>query len=96
MDTAHDVFWLARYAHNQLAPLFAQAEAIEPTLHFTIGLIFADKDLAVYEGNHISVNSHWDRDGMFQWSPWLRTKDDVDRFAAKVTDDVAKLQPLPV
>ena len=40
--TDHDVFWLARYAHNTLAPLFAEVKAIEPSLRFSIELAFAN------------------------------------------------------
>ena len=95
-DNAHDTFWLGRYAHNKLAPLFTQAKAIEPSIQFIIELTFADKESMYSKENHINVASHWSRDGMFQMSSWLRDKDDVDRFAAKVKDDVANLKPLEV
>lgn len=90
----NDTFWLARYAHNQLAPLFGRAKAIEPSLQFIIEITFADEDSRFSTDNHIDVTSHWGRDGMFQMSPWMRTKADVDRFAAKVTKDVANLSAL--
>ena len=92
-NNPNDTFWLARYAHTQLAPLFAQAKAIEPSLMFAIHLNFADAESA-FHGDHVNVYAHWDREGMFQYSTWLRTKDDVDRFAAKVAADVANLKPL--
>jgi hypothetical protein len=92
-NNPNDTFWLARYAHTTLAPLFAKAAAVEPTLTFHIELTFADVE-SVHRGNHVSVHSHWARDGMFQYSPWLRTKADVDLLAAKVADDVAALSPL--
>lgn len=94
-DNAHDTFWLGRYAHNKLAPLFAQAKTIEPSLMFMISLTFADEESA-YNGNHVSVYAHWDRDGMFQYSSFLRTAADVDRLATKIREDVANLKPLQV
>jgi len=90
-DNPNDTFWLARYAHNKLAPLFAQAKAIEPSLMFAIDLTFADEG-SQHRGNHISVASHWDREGMFQMSWWIFTKAELDRFAAKVAADVATLE----
>jgi hypothetical protein len=90
-----DTFWLARYAHNQLEPLFTQAKTIEPSLMFMISLTFADAGSA-YDRNHVSVYAHWDRDGMFQYSTFLRTTADVDRLATKVKADVANLEPLDV
>jgi hypothetical protein len=94
-NSSHDIFWLARYAHNKTAPLIEQAKAIEPSIMFSIHITFADEG-TVYDGNNIGIYSHWDRDGMFQYSTWLRTKADVDRFVAKVEGDVANLQPLDV
>lgn len=90
-NNPNDTFWLARYAHNQLAPLFAQVKAIEPSLQFHVELTFADEDSKFSKDSHISVTSHWDREGMFQNSSWLRNKTDVDRFVIKVEADVAKL-----
>jgi len=95
-NSSHDIFWLARYAHNTLAPVFAQAKTVEPSLQFQIKITFADEDSKFSKENHITVASHWGRDGMFQLSSWLRTKADVDRFAAKSAGDVANLQPLDV
>jgi hypothetical protein len=88
----NDTFWLARYTHNQLAPHFAAAKAIEPSLSFHIEITFADEDSKFGNENYLSVASHWNRDGMFQHSSWLRTKADVDQFAAKVAADVANLK----
>ena len=90
-NNPNDMFWLARYAHNQLAPLFAQAKAIEPTIEVSIEMTFADEESKFSKDSHIGVNSHWARDGMFQHSTWMRTQADVDFFAAKLAADVAKL-----
>ncbi|HEY8700081.1 MAG TPA: hypothetical protein VIM08_03800 [Arthrobacter sp.] len=89
----NDIFWLARYAHNQTASLFEQAKAVEPSTDFRINIEFCDV-ATVYKGNHIGINSHWNRKEplMFQQSTWLYTKADVDRFAAKLAADVFKLE----
>lgn len=86
----NDVFWLARYAHNQTAPLFAQAKTIEPSLTVAIQMDFYDEEAV--QDSHINIYSHWSRDGMFQYSVWLKTKADVDWFVAKLAADVAKLE----
>ncbi|MDQ5860643.1 MAG: hypothetical protein M3536_00060 [Actinomycetota bacterium] len=92
--TAHDIFWLARYAHNVTAPLFAQAKAIEPTISFSIEINFSEPGARFFETHAIVISAWWIRDGMFQMSSRLETKEAVDRFAAKVEGDVANLQPL--
>jgi hypothetical protein len=92
----NDTFWLARYAHNTLAPIFAKAKAIEPTLSIHVELNFSDEDSRFGYSNSLSVNAHWSRKGLFQMSPQMRTQADVDRFAEKVAADVAALRPLTV
>lgn len=93
--TQHDIFWLSRYAHNKLAPLFAQAKAIEPTVFFSIEMTFSEAP-ATWDSSHISVMSHWKRKGMFQHSYCLKTQADVDRLAEQLRGDVADLKPLEV
>lgn len=93
-SSAHYIFWLARYAHNTLAPILNQAKVIEPSIQFQIDMTFADAESVHSWAPHISVSSHWSRDGMFQMSSWLESKADIDRFAAKVAGDVAILQPV--
>lgn len=90
----NDTFWLARYAFNKLAPLFTRAKAAEPTLSFHIEINFADEDSKFGSENYLNISAHWDRDGMFQHSDWLRSQAEVDLFTAKVTVAVAELETL--
>jgi len=92
MMTTHDVFWLARYAHNQLAPLFEQAKLVEPTTSFNIIMNFGDVEAYSYRENSLEVYSHWGRDGMFQMTTRLKNKAALDLFIAKLRKDVEKLQ----
>lgn len=90
------VLALAQYAYTRVEPLFAQAKTIEPSVQFSIELVFADDDSAYANESHVRIYSHWKRTRMFQWSDWLQSMEDVDRYAAKLADDVANLQPVDV
>lgn len=90
--TDHDVFWLVRYAHNKLAPLFAEAKAIEPSIQVTLELQFANPDSVHQKVNSVAVASHWDRAGMFQHTYGLTDAAAIDRLAEKVRADVDKLK----
>lgn len=84
--SAHDVFWLARYAHNTLEPLITAAKQYDPTIQWSIELVFADKDSHFAKDNHIDLKAHWKRDRpimLFQ-STHRHTKADVDAVAALV------------
>lgn len=94
--TAHDIFWLARYAHNTLNPLFEQAKSIEPSIQWSTDITFGHEAAVYAKQIKMTVSSHWGRDNMFQMTGWLVTKADVDQFAAKLAKDVAALQPLEV
>jgi len=83
---------LAQYAYTRVAPLFAQAKTVDPSIQFRLELNFADEASIIYKDNHLHVSSHWSRDGMFQWSRSLRTMEDVDAYAAALADDVATIQ----
>jgi hypothetical protein len=86
IESAHDVFWLARYAHNTLDPLVKAAKQYDPTIQWSIELVFADKDSHFAKDNHIDLKAHWKRDRpimLFQ-STHRYTKADVDAVAAKV------------
>lgn len=83
---------LAHYAHTRLEPLFARAKAVVPTIQFTIEATYADAESVHSKTSHLTVYSHWGRHGMFQQSGWLEDMPDVDRFAAKVADDVEQLE----
>jgi hypothetical protein len=97
VNTTHDtkpnaVLALAQYAYTRVAPLFAQAKTIDPSIQFKLELNFADEASIIYKDDHLHVSSHWSRDGMFQWSRSLRTMEDVDAYAAQLADDVATIQ----
>lgn len=82
--TANEVFRLARYAYNTLAPLFAEVKTIEPSLQFSIDLTFADQDSRFQKDNHIQIDAHWNRGGMFLSSGHLHTQQDVDTLAVRI------------
>lgn len=88
----HEVFWLARYAHNTLAPLLKEAREYEPSMDFTIQMAFCNEDSPFHKYSHIVVSSHWKRDGMFHLSTTLTDKGGVDHVASNVRDFIAKEQ----
>jgi hypothetical protein len=86
IESAHDVFWLARYAHNTLDPLFKAAKQYDPTIQWSIELTFADKDSQYAKSNHVTLRAHWAREQpimLFQ-VPHLYDKGGVDGAAAKL------------
>jgi len=85
------VLALAQYAYTRVEPLFAQAKALDPSIHFEISMIFADQESWIHHECHVKVWAHWSRPGMFQHSNWLQTMEDVDTYAAQLADDVANL-----
>ena len=86
------VLALAQYAYTRVAPLFAQAKTIDPSIHFEISMVFADQESWIHHECHVKVWAHWSGPGMFQHSDWLQTMEDVDAYAAALADDVAALQ----
>jgi hypothetical protein len=91
MTTNNRVLALAQYAYTRLEPLFARAKEVEPSIMFTIELVFADEESAYARESHLLINAHWIRKGMFQHSDQLQTQPDVDQFAAKVFEAVEAL-----
>lgn len=87
----HEVFWLARYAHNKLAPLFKEAKTVDLTTKFNIEMRFQNPDTKHQVGS-IMVISHWDRGGMFQYTDNLHTKADIDKLVIKIKADIEKLK----
>lgn len=90
----NDIFWLARYAHNQTAPLFAQAKAIEPSIHTSIQISFASEEVPGGRESSINVYAHWGRDGMFLYAACLKDKAAVDGLLGSLEEKVAALRPL--
>jgi hypothetical protein len=95
--SAHDVFWLARYAHNTLDPLFKAARQYDPTIHFILNLNFA-ADHPVYKADSLGIYGHWAGDGMFIYRPRMSTTAEVQAVAAWVQEFIdaeqAKLEAL--
>lgn len=89
--TDHDVFWLARYAHNTLAPLFAEAQQVEPTTKFDIDMNFHNPSAELADG-YINIYGHWKRDGMFLYSTRSHSTADIDKLAVKIRADIEKLK----
>ncbi|WP_346924636.1 hypothetical protein [uncultured Arthrobacter sp.] len=88
--TDHDVFWLARYAYNTLAPLIAEAKSIEPSIRFSLEMRFPNTETHHGDGS-IAAYAHWDRDDMFLYTPAQRTKADIDKLADVLRGKVDKL-----
>ena len=91
--SGHDVFWLARHAHNVLDPLIKVAQTYEPSIIFKIEMRFDciggnNKPLS----NAVEVMAHWDRGGMFFMSELLRDKSGLDRWAKFIRDFCDKEQ----
>jgi hypothetical protein len=86
IETAHDVFWLARHAHNTLAPLITAAQQYEPSINLHIEMNFCDANSPFSKNNSIGVDSHWKRGGMFHQGIQITTQAQIARIAAKVQD----------
>lgn len=90
----HEVFWLARYAHNTLAPLIKEAQTIDPSIRFSIEMRFENANTEFGDG-HVNAYAHWDRkDGMFLYSTWNVSESDIDNLATQVRDKTAGLVPV--
>lgn len=86
----NEVFWLARYAHNTLAPLFKEAQAIEPSIKYTIEMHFYNPEVR-FTGS-IGVYAHWDRPGMFLHTLSQKSKADIDTVARSLREKLADLK----
>lgn len=92
----NDTFFLARYAHNVLAPLFETARQYEPSLRYQFHLNFDIARSYSDAGSYLDILVHWDRDGMFLTAYNRTTEADVDKVAAEVqkfidTEQAARL-----
>lgn len=86
---AHELFWLASYAHRTLVPVFEELRALEPTSAMSIEMTFGDERYP--EPWHLTVVGHWKRHGMILQEICLTTTAGVDRAAEKVRAVVASL-----
>ena len=82
----NDTFWLARYAHNTLAPLIEAAKQYEPSISLHIELTFDIERSYRAAGSFLTVRAHWDRKQplMLLRTSDLTTKEGVDKVAAEV------------
>ena len=80
----NDTFWLARYAHNTLAPLIEAARQYEPEIHYSIQVTFDVEQTYRAAGSYLAIHAHWTRPLMLLHESNLTTKADVDKAAAKV------------
>jgi hypothetical protein len=84
--SAHDLFWLARYAYNELRQAMADLQKVEPSASLTIEMNFDRADIAILV--------HWERTSirpMFHYGVWLNDKKAVDAELRKFRANVARL-----
>lgn len=86
-----EVFRLTRYAHLTLTPLIAEAQAVEPSIEFSIAMQFTNTEVRNGEG-HVDVYGHWERDGMFLYITWNQTEADIDRVAIDIKSAIEELK----
>lgn len=90
----HEVFWLARHAHNTLAPLIKDAQEVDPSIRLSIEMRFENPNVE-FGGGRVSAYGHWARkDGMFIYSTWITSKENIAQLAAEVRDKISALQPV--
>lgn len=86
-----EVFWLARYAHNKLSPVFDRVREKEPSAREGIDMGFDQPGFG--QGfMHVTVKCHWARAGMFSHDICLTTSDEVDRLAMDLDLRATKLE----
>jgi len=76
--TDHEVFWLARYAHNVIAPIVAEARKYEPSTQFDIEMSFCNEDSPFHKANHVTV--------------WVRAKGQPNDHVAHETVTTTRAQ----
>ena len=96
IESAHDVFWLARYAHNTLDPLIKAAKQYDPSIWFKTELVFGRVTTWNPTGFEVNIAAHWDGPLMFLHELGLTTKAQVDKVAAKVQEFIDAEQAKPL
>ena len=86
IESAHDVFWLARYAHNTIDPLIKAAQQYDPSISLNVGMDFAHDKSPFTKEFSVAVTAHWERPLMFLQSYGLTTTAQIDRVAATVQE----------
>lgn len=96
--TDHEVFWLARYAHNTLAPVVAEARKYAPSIQFDIEMSFCTEDSPFHKVNHVTV---WVRakgqpHSSVAHETVMTTRAQVDALVERVRAKIDSLAPVPV
>ena len=55
IESAHDVFWLARYAHNTIDPLITAAQQYDPSATLEIQMGFYHADSPYFGQPHLTI-----------------------------------------
>lgn len=90
--SASEVIDLARYAHDELKPIYDEARAIEPTITFYTECTFSGTGGWAADENSISISAHWDRDGMLTQEGYITTREEIHRIARDLRLMVAGLR----
>lgn len=92
--TSHDIFWLARYAHNTLAPLVKLARDYEPSFTFSVGMNFDHPDAPYLKYHHLDiyVRAEGQSNTILTSTHAATTTDQIDGLAAKVRDFIQTSQ----
>lgn len=83
-ENPNDTFWLARHAHNVLAPLIEAARQYEPGIHYGIILRFDVEQTYRRAGSYLEIHAHWTRPSMLLHESNLITTQQIAAVAAKV------------
>ncbi|MCW2132931.1 hypothetical protein [Arthrobacter sp. VKM Ac-2550] len=88
--TAHDLFWLARYAYNTLNPAVQELREVVPSARFSIDLKFDNRQYS--KPTHLTIAVFWDREGMVEHGIVLTTTDQIDRSVETVRSKTAQIK----
>ena len=90
IESAHDVFWLARYAHNTIAPLITAAQQYDPSATLEIQMGFYHADSPYFGQHHLTIavraKSQPNQIMAFSTGRLVATTAQVDAEAAKVQE----------
>lgn len=90
IESAHDVFWLARYAHNTIDPLITAAQQYDPSATLEIQMSFCHADSPHFGQSHLTIivraKSQPNRIMAYSTSRLITTPEQVDAEAAKVQE----------
>ena len=88
IESAHDVFWLARYAHNTIDPLITAAQQYDPSATLENQMSFCHADSPHFGQSHLTIivraKSQPNRIMAYSTSRLITTPEQVDAEATKV------------